>query len=326
MRRTVKGSIRFILAAAVAAVGAAAAAITPASAQIQFVSPYPPGGITDIVSRTLADGLGKSLNQTVIVLNKPGANGMIGSDYAAKSAPDGKTLLLVAAAHAINPSMHAKMAYDPFKDLVGVSLIGKTGPVIFASAKLPITTMQELVAYAKKHPGKVTYGSSGVGSGAHLVGELLCQTLGIDMTHVVYKGSEAALIDLFNGELTLFINTMQTWAQHGSSGKLRALAIGSAARWPRAPDVPTLDETVAPGMVADSFLGVLAPAGTPAAAVDTYSKTIAAIIARKDVTERLMDYGIEPTGSTPAAFDAFIASEAKKWGDLIRARNIKPDR
>ncbi|HKU93639.1 MAG TPA: tripartite tricarboxylate transporter substrate binding protein [Vineibacter sp.] len=318
-------AIRFILAAALAAMGIAAA-IAPAAAQIQFVTPYPPGGVTDIVSRTLADGLSKSLNETVIVLNKPGANGMIGSDFVAKSRPDGKTLLLVAAAHAINPSMHAKMAYDPFKDLVGVSLIGKTGPVIFASAKLPITTMQELVAYARKHPGKVTYASSGVGSGAHLVGELLCQTLGIDMTHVVYKGSEAALVDLFNGDITLFVNTMQTWAQHGSSGKLRALAIVSETRWPRAPDVPTVHETVAPGLIADSFLGVLAPAGTSAATLDTYSKAIAAIVARKDVSERLMDFGIEPTGSTPAAFDAFIASEARKWGDLIRARNIKPDR
>ncbi len=325
MRRTVYASIRFALAAVVAAIGFAAAS-TAATAQIQFVSPYPPGGVTDIVSRTLADGVGKSLNETVIVLNKPGANGMIGSDFVAKSRPDGKTLLLVAAAHAINPSMHAKMAYDPFKDLVGVSLIGKTGPVIFASAKASFTTLQELVAYAKKHPGKVTYASSGVGSGAHLVGELLCQTLGIDMTHVVYKGSEAALVDLFNGDISLFINTMQTWAQHGSSGKLRALAIVSEKRWPRAPDVPTVHETVAPGLIADSFLGVLAPAGTAAATVDTYSKTIAAIVARQDVSERLMDFGIEPTGSTPAAFDAFIASEARKWGDLIRARNIKPDR
>jgi len=164
--------------AAVAAAIGFATATTPATAQIQFVSPYPPGGVTDIVSRTLADGLGKSLNETVIVLNKPGANGMIGSDFVAKSRPDGKTLLLVAAAHAINPSMHAKMAYGPFKDLVGVSLIGKTGPVIFASAKLPFTTMQELVAYARKHPGKVTYASSGVGSARTSSGSCCARRLG----------------------------------------------------------------------------------------------------------------------------------------------------
>lgn len=301
------------------------AALTPAAAQMQLVSPYGPGGVSDIVARIIADGLGKSLNQTVIVLNKPGANSMIGSDAVAKAAPDGKTLLLVAAAHVINPSLYKTMPYDPFKDLVGVSLIGKVGPVVFSSAKLPVTTMQDLVAYAKKNPGKLTYASSGIGSGGHLTGELLAQTLGIEMIHVPYKGSEAALVDLFSGDLSLLINNMQTFAQHGGNSKLRTLAIASERRWPRAPDVPTIAETVAPGFFAGSFLGILAPAGTPAALLDKYSKEIAAIIARKDVTERLLDYGFEPTGSTPTQFDAFIASEAKKWRALIKARNIKPD-
>ncbi|SEA37893.1 tripartite tricarboxylate transporter substrate binding protein [Variovorax sp. YR216] len=315
---------------AIAATTLALAGTAPAFAQdtyptrpIRVVVPYTPGGVSDTVTRLVMQKLAERLKGTIIVDNQGGANGQIGSSAVARSTPDGYTLLVVVAAHAINPSLYPKMTYSPLQDLRGVSEFGAIPLLMVSSAQLPPKNLKEFVAWAKANPQSATFASSGAGSGAHLVAELFSQTVGVPMTHVPYKGIAPALPDLFAGQVAIIFDSVQTMMPHVKAGKLHALAMTSAKRWPAAPDVPTMAEAGYPGMTGGSWIGLLAPAKTPKEIVARLSAETQKVLDTPEVREKLIEYGIDPVGGTPEQFDAFIQSEAKRWAEVVKKADIR---
>lgn len=292
---------------------------------IRVVVPYTPGGVSDTVTRLVMQKLAQRLGQPVVVENRPGANGMIGSDNVAKSSPDGYSLLVVVAGHAINPSLYGKMSYDPIRDLTGVSEIGRIPLLMVSSAQLPPKTVKELVAWGKANPDKMTFASSGNGSGAHLAGELFAQGTGVPMMHIPYKGISPALPDLFSGQVAVIFDSVQTMAPLAKAGKVRALAITNPTRWPSAPDVPTMAEAGYPNVMPGSWIGVLAPAKTPPAILNKLSAELDAVVHSPDVRTRLIDYGIDPVGGKPDQFQAFIKEEAVRWAGVVHKAGVKLD-
>jgi tripartite-type tricarboxylate transporter receptor subunit TctC len=321
-------TIRRHLCAATAAVLALWAAPTLAqdafpSRPIRVVVPYPPGGVSDAVTRAVMAKLSEVLKQTVIVDNQGGANGQVGSAAVARSAPDGYTLLTVVAAHAINPSLYPKMTYSPLQDLRGVSQIGAIPLLMVSSAALPPTNLKEFVAWVKANPNKAAFASSGAGSGAHLVGELFAQTTSAPMTHIPYKGIAPALPDLFAGQVAMIFDSVQTMMPQVKAGKLHALAMTSTKRWPAAPDVPTMAEQGLPSMTGGSWIGLLAPSKVPDEIASKISAAMQQALDSPDLHAKLIEYGIDPVGGTPAQFDTFIQSEAKRWADVVKTANIR---
>jgi tripartite-type tricarboxylate transporter receptor subunit TctC len=319
---------RKVLAASIAALafggiaGQAAAQDAYPSKPIRVVVPYTPGGVSDAVTRLITIKLGERLKQSIIVDNQPGANGQIGSSVVARAAPDGYTLLVVVAAHVINPSLYSKMSYSPLKDLRGVSEFGATPLLMVSSAELPPKNLKEFVAWAKANPQQATFASSGTGSGAHLVGEQFAQAVGAPMTHVPYKGIAPALPDLFSGQVATIFDSVQTMMPQVKAGKLRALAMTSAKRWPGAPDVPTMAESGYPNMTTGSWIGLLAPAKTPRDIVDKLAAEVQKVLDSPEVHGRLIDYGIDPVGGTPAQFDAFMLTESARWAEVVKKANV----
>jgi tripartite-type tricarboxylate transporter receptor subunit TctC len=309
--------------AALAATSTALAQDTYPSHRIRVIVPYAPGGITDAVARLLMQKLSARFAVPITVENQPGANGQIGSFAASRAAPDGYTFLLVVAAHAINPSLYPKMQYDPVRDLTGVTLIGRLPLFMVSSATLPPKSLPEFVEWAKAHPTSVTFASTGNGAAGHLVAEQFSQAAHITMTHVPYKGASQALPDLITGQVSMIFDSVQAMMPHVNSGKLRALAITSAKRWPTAPDVPTMAESGYPTMTTGSWLGLVAPAKTPKETLEKVASELRLIIDAQDVHESLINYGVEPVGSSPAEFNTFIASESTRWADVIRKANIQ---
>jgi tripartite-type tricarboxylate transporter receptor subunit TctC len=320
---------RKLTAAALAALSLAGLA-GPASAQdaypskpIRVVVPYTPGGVSDTVTRLVMLKLSDRIKTPIIVENQGGANGQIGSAYVARSAPDGYTLLVVVAAHVINPSLYPKMSYSPLQDLRGVSEFGAIPLLMVSSAALPPTDLKSFVAWARANPQSATFASSGAGSGAHLVGEQFAQTTGVPMTHVPYKGIAPALPDLFAGQVAMIFDSVQTMMPQVKAGKLRALAMTSAKRWPAAPDVPTMAESGYPGMTGGSWIGLLAPAKTPNDIVDKLSAELQKVLQTPEIHDRLIDFGIDPVGGTPEQFDTFMRSEAVRWADVVKKADIR---
>ncbi|MDR2154413.1 MAG: tripartite tricarboxylate transporter substrate binding protein [Burkholderiaceae bacterium] len=302
----------------------------PASAQepfpskpIRVVVPYTPGGVSDAVTRLVTKKLSEQLKTPIIVDNQPGANGQIGSSAVVRSAPDGYTLLVVVAAHVINPSLYSKMTYAPLQDLRGVSEIGAIPLLMVSSAALPPANLKDFVAWVKANPQSATFASSGTGSGAHLAAELFAQTIGAPITHVPYKGIAPALPDLFAGQIATIFDSVQTMMPHVKAGKLHALAITSNARWPAAPDVPTMNEQGYPGMTGGSWIGMLAPAKTPDDIVGKLSAEMQNVVDSPEVRAKLIEYGIDPVGGTPAQFDAFMQGESKRWADVVKKADIR---
>jgi tripartite-type tricarboxylate transporter receptor subunit TctC len=291
---------------------------------IRVLVGYPPGGFTDVTARLVCEKLSQRLGQPVVVDNKPGANGIVAVDTLAKSAPDGQTFAVVIAAHAANTSLYKKLPYDP-KDLMGVSLIGQSPLIYAANVDGPFKTAQELVAYAKANPGKISYGSSGNGSAVHLSTELLKSLTKTHMVHIPYRGSAAAYTDLLGGQIQLFGDAAQGLIGPGKSGKVKLLGVASDKRLAALPDLPTFIEQGVQGYVASTWAGMLAPAGTPAAIVKRVADEIAAIVKLDDVKARLDGMGTIPVGSSPAEFDRFIAAESAKWGQVIREAKVTLD-
>lgn len=323
---------RGILAAPLAAVVAFAGGALHGTARaqdpfpnkpIRVVVPYTPGGVSDSVTRLVLQKLSERLKTPIVVDNQPGANGQIGSSAVARAAPDGYTLLVVVAAHVINPSLHAKMSYAPLMDLKGVSRFGNIPLLLVSSAQLPAAHLKDFVSWAKAHPTQATFASSGAGSGAHLVAEQFAQTAAIPMTHVPYKGIAPALPDLFSGQVSIIFDSVQTMMPHVKSGKLRALAMTSAKRWPAAPDVPTMAEAGYPQMTTGSWIGLLAPAKTPQALVSKLSADVQAVLEMPEVRDKLIEYGIEPVGGTPEQFDTFMRAESIRWADVVKKAGIR---
>ncbi|HEX9301403.1 MAG TPA: tripartite tricarboxylate transporter substrate binding protein [Casimicrobiaceae bacterium] len=315
---------QFLLAVlAFAASGFAAAQDYPTK-PIRFIVPYPPGGGTDVVARILQEPLAADLGQPIIIDNRGGAAGNIGTDLAAKAVPDGYTILFTLSSHTINPKLYDKLPFDVERDFVPVSLATLVPQILVAHPSVPANNVGELIALAKAHPGKLNYASVGTGSPAHIAGELLKLRTGIDIVHVPYKGGGPAVIDTIGGQVQLAFVSMPAAWQHVKAGKLKALAVTSATRSLTAPDVPTIAETV-PGYLVDSWYGALAPAKTPPAAVAKLNAAFAKVLENPQVKERLLAQGAEAAPSSPAEFDRRIKDELAKWELVIKAANLRPD-
>ena len=290
---------------------------------IRIVVAYTPAGTTDILARAIGQKFTETWKQPVIVDNRPGANGNIGTEVAAKAPADGYTLLMgTAGTHGVNPGLYPKLPYDAVKDFAPVSLTALVPNILVVHNSLPVKNVQELVVYAKKNPGKLSFGSPGIGSTGHLSAELFKTLAGIDMVHVAYKGSAPTLQDLLGGQIQIVIDNIPPYLPQVKAGKIRALAVTPAKRSPAAPDLPTMAEAGVKGYDAASWFGLLAPAGTPAEIVDKLSEETRRILSQPDVRDKLLSLGAQPAGSTPDEFARFIEAEIAKWGRVIRAANV----
>jgi len=297
----------------------------PTKQQIKFIVVYPPGGASDVTARLIAAKLTESLGQSVIVENKPGANGIIATEFVAKSSPDGYTLLMAnLGPNAINPVIYKKLPYDAQKDFSAITLTTIVPQFIVVSPSLPIYSVNDLIAYTKANTGKVTFASAGNGASNHLSGELFNAMAGIKMQHIPYKGDAPGLIDVMSGQVTVALPTAIAAAPHVRSGKLRALAVTSSKRLPSFPDVPTVAETSS-GFEAVSWGGVMAPAGTPQPIINRLNAEILKILKMPDIVEKLNGLGAEIVGSTPQQFDAYVKSEITKWGKVARDNQVTLD-
>ena len=290
---------------------------------VRFIVPYAPGGSSDVLARTIGQKLGESLGQTFVIDNRPGAGSMIGTDVAAKATPDGYTIILSDMPHTINPSIYAKVPYDPIRDFSPVTLIGVSPMFLFANPAFPAKNVQELVALAKSQPGKISIASGGTGATTHLAAELLQSHAGIRLTHVPYKGAGPALADVVAGQVPLTFTSMATAAPYAKSGRLRILGVTSARRLAVLPNVPTFEESGVTGMAFEHWWGVMAPAGTPRAIVDKLHDHIVKAISLQDVRERLAALAVEPRTTTPEQFHALLESDVKRWAKVVKDAGIK---
>lgn len=290
------------------------------SRPIRLIAPYPPGGGVDATARIIAQALTEQLGQQVVVENRSGATGRIGTEIAAKSPADGYTLLLGSGApNAVVPSVTPNLPYDPIKDFAPISLVGTTDYDLLVHPSLPVRSVKQLIALAKAKPGEVTYGSSGILSNTHLAGELLKQLANVNMIHVAYKGTGPAMVGVLTGETAITFGGGPGAAPHIKAMRLRALATTGTKR--RSPDLPTISETL-PGYAINQWYGVLAPAGTPSDTLDRLHKEIVRTVASPKVVQQFINLGVNPTSITPEEFSALIKSEMAKWAKVIRAAGI----
>ena len=292
---------------------------------VRIVVPYPPGGGTDIVARTVAQKLAEILGQPVVVDNRAGANGIIGTDQVAKSKPDGYTLLITIASHAINPTLYPNLPYDTIADLAPVSLLAEYPFVITVHPSLPVKTVRDFIAFAKAHPNQLSYASSGNGSGPHLGMELFNTMAGIEMVHVPYKGAGAAMTDLVSGQVPVFLNNFLAGMPMIRAGKLRALAVSSQRRSTAMPELPTVADAGVPGYSVTGWYGLLVPGATPAPIVNTLHDGVVKALKSKDVSERLSGEAAEIVGSTPQQFAAHLRSEIEKWAAVIKKAGVRAE-
>ena len=291
---------------------------------IRWVVPYTAGGFTDVSTRLTLEKI--NLGQPFVVDNKPGANSLIGAEAVAKSAPDGYTFLTVIAAHAANKTLYAgKLNFDPETSFAPVSLVGVAPLILTVTNNLPVKNAGELIAYAKANPGKISFGSSGVGAAAHLTSELLKQVAGIQMEHVPYKGTAPALADLVSGNIQMLVDAPIGVMAHVRSGKIRGLCMFSKERVPGAEEVPTIVESGGPLIESSSWSMFLAPAGTPREIVERLSSEVAAAMKNEDLRKRFAELAVIPGGTTPADTAKYLADEVEKWRKVIVTANVKVD-
>ena len=296
------------------------------SKPIRLIVQFTPGTSTDIIGRLVGQKLGDAWGQPVIVDNRPGAGAIIGTEAAAKSPADGYTLVMaVSSAFGINPGLVPNLPYDVMRDFALISNVVLTPQTLIVPENSPAKSVKELVALAKAKPGALNYGSLGSGSTSHLTMELFRSTAAIQITHVPYKGSPPAYSDLFSGNIQMMFDAVPAVLPHAKSGKLRALAVGSATRSPFLPDVPTVAESGYPGFEAVGWIGLAAPAKTPDAILDKINAEVAKILGTADMKERFAGLGVTPIGDSRAQFTAFVRGEIAKWGKLIKDANIKAD-
>ena len=292
---------------------------------IRMVVPYPPGGPTDITARVVAAEMSKTIGQNIVIDNRPGASGMIGSEMVTKATPDGYTLLANASIHVINPSVYPDMRFDAIKDFTPITQLAQVPLVLVVPANSPIKSVKDLVEYAKANPGKVNFGSAGSASAQHLAGESFKIAAGIQMQHIPYKGSAPALTDLAGGQLQLMFDSMPSATPMINSGKLRAIAVTTTTRAKARPDLPTIAESGFPGFDISTWYAYWAPKGTPADVVEKLAASAAQALKNPEVIAKYEAMGAEPVGSTPAQFAAYVESEAKKWSDIVKKSGAKLD-
>ena len=319
-----KTLLRTLAFAFAAALAIASSAQTYPTKPVRLVIPFPPGGSNDIVGRMIGAQLSQRLGQQVVPDNRGGAGGVIGTEGAARSQPDGYTLLIVSIAYAYNPSLY-KLSFDPVKSFTPVSLLGRGPNVLAVHPSLPVKSTRELIALAKARPGQLLYASAGVGTFQHLSSELFRMMAGISMVHVPFKGGGPAMIDVIAGNSQISIGSLIQTLPHIRSGRLKALGTGGAKRVPALPDVPTISESGLPGYEANNWWGVLAPAGTPSAVVTKLNDELAAILKSAETQKRFSSEGAEAVSMAPDAFGKFIASEMAKWSKVVKEAGIRAE-
>jgi tripartite-type tricarboxylate transporter receptor subunit TctC len=288
-----------------------------------MIIPSGAGGITDILGRVIAPKLGESLGQQVVVDNRPGASGVVGSNIVAKAAPDGYTLLMVFPSHPVNQSLYRDVPYDTVKAFAPITLVSGVSPVLIVGSQFPAKSVQELIAIAKEKPGQLNHGSVGSGSMGHLGAELLRSMAGIQFAQVAYKGAPQSLTALLSGEIQFYlIGSAGTVVPHVKAGRLKALGVGARQRIAVLPDVPPIADTL-PGYEARGWNGILAPAGTPKSVIDRLHREIVNIVRSPDFNQVLASEGATPVGNTPAEFDAVIRADVKKWAKIIKEAGIR---
>jgi tripartite-type tricarboxylate transporter receptor subunit TctC len=292
------------------------------SRPVRVIVPFAPGGGLDISTRLIAQKLTEKWGQNIVVDSRPGAATIVGSDIAAKAAPDGYTLLMITTTFAINPGLYPKLPYDPAKDFAPVTQLNFQPNVVVVTPSFAAKSVKDLIGLAKAKPGALTFATPGAGSAPHLSAEMFQRAAGVSMTHVPYKGIPPAVTDVLGGRVTMLFTTTISAAPHIKAGKLRALAITSAKRQASMPDVPTIGETI-PGYRAEAFQGMVAPAGVPQAIVGKIASEVARIVRLPEISQRFQLDGAEAVGSTPKEFAVFLKTEMQKWGKVIKDAGIK---
>jgi len=292
---------------------------------IRLIAPFAPGGGTDILARLFGQKMSETLGQPVIVDNRGGAGGTIGTDIAAKAPPDGYTLILVSGSHAINPGLYRKLPYDSVNDFAPITQIATSPGILVVNPSLPVKSVKDLIALARAKPGQINYASAGSGTPPHLAGELFKVMAKIDMVHVPYKGNAPAFTDVIGGQVSLIFPTMPSAMPFIKSGRLRPIAVTSAKRSSAAPDIPTIAESGLPGYEAISWYGILAPARTPPQIVARLHEVLVSAIRAPDMQDKLAGQGLDPVGGTPQHFAAVIKSEIAKWAKVVTASGAKPE-
>jgi len=296
------------------------------SKSIRWIVPYTPGGITDSVTRQIAQRVQEGLGQPVVIENKPGANSILGVDVAAKSPADGYSVVTVIAAHAANATLYAgKLPFDPVKSFAPISLVATAPLILCVSNDFPVKDAKDLIAYARANPGKISYATSGIGSASHLTTELLQQTAGVKMTHIPYKGTAPGLAALLGGEIQMMVDVPSSMMPMVRAGRIRAIGLLAAKRTPGAPEVPTLEEAGGPAIEGSTWVMFLAPAGTPREAITRLNSEVSKAMANAELRARFEQLGIEPIGTTPEQAGRFLEDEIAKWARVINTAGVKPE-
>jgi len=317
--------IGFVLGISIASAGSALAQSWP-SKPLRIVIAQAPGSATDVISRVVANPLSESLGQPIVIDARPGAGGVLGTEVAARSAPDGYTLFMANnSTHGSNPAVYAKLPYDAVKDFAPISFVASVPYVLVVDPKLPVNSLQEFIAYVKSRPGKMNYASAGNGSTHHFCGELLKSMTGIDIQHIPYKGSGPGIAGLLGGEVSMMFSNVADIGPQVKGGKVRALAVTATKRSSTLPEVPTMAEAGLPDFVITSWFGLLVPAGTPAPIVARLNAETVKVLGRAEVKATLAAQGLEVAGSTPEQFAAHIKSEIGRFGQIAKAAGIKAE-
>ena len=311
------------LAAAWILVAGAASAQGYPTQPIRLIVPWPPGGGVDTSARIIAQPFGERLGQSIIIDNKPGAAGNIGTEQAARAKPDGYTLLMGSVSpNAINPHLYARLGFEPVKDFAPIALVASVPNILVVQPSASFGSVQDLVAMAKANPGKLNYGSGGVGSSQHLATEMFKRATGIDIVHVPYKGTAPAELGLMTGDVTLLLDTTAC-LPFIAGGKMKALAVASKVRNPALPNVPTLDEIGITGVYAGAWYGVMAPAGTPRDIIERLNRELNAVLAAPEMKKRMVEFGAEIGGGSAESFGQFMAAEVKRYADVVKLSGAK---
>ncbi|MGE0743640.1 MAG: tripartite tricarboxylate transporter substrate binding protein [Rhodospirillales bacterium] len=316
--------MRVVLAGILAAASLGAAAQNYPSRPVKMIVPQPPGGGTDIIARTIGDALGRATGQNFLVENRPGAGTVVGTEAAAKAPADGYTLLVGLVANmAINPSLFARLPYDPVKDFTAVSMLADYPFLVVVNNELPVKTIADLIALAKSKPGQINFASAGNGTGQHLSTELFKMLAGVNMQHVPYRGAQAAYPELMAGSVPVFFDNISSALPQVKAGKVRAIAITSAARSPAVPDIPTIAESGVPGYAYHTWFGLWAPAATPAAIVDKLHAEVQKALQQPEVRDRIAAQAGQPSTMKRAEIDPFVKDEVAKWAKVVAAAGVK---
>ena len=322
--RTVLGAAALAVATFALPLAAQAQASYP-DKPIRFVVPYPPGGGTDVVARIVQMRLQAALGQSVVIDNKGGAGGSLGTDIVAKAAPDGYTVLFTLSSHTINPAIFPKLPFDTIKDFEPVGLVASLPQILVANTAVPVRTVADVVAQAKAAPDKFSFASVGNGSPGHLAGEMMVIRTGAPMLHIPYRGGGPAITDVMGGQVPYLWVSIPAAAQHVKGGKLKALAVSTVKRSAAFPDVPTMQEAGVPDFEVDSWYAMLVPAKTPKAIIDKLNKALNTVLAEPAIRAQLLEQGAEAVGGTPEALGKTIAAELPKWAKLAKDANIRAD-